>query len=434
MIDINFIRTNPDIIKDACQKKQARVDIDRLLEIDELRRELLRTVEDMRAQKNKANQKIKKSKNFEEKKDIILEMQKLNKKIDKIEKEFKEIDKEFEIIMLLVPNIPSEDSPVGASEKFNKEIERWGEVPKFDFLIKNHIELGKELDLIDTKAGVKISGFRGYFLKNEAALLHFSLMWLSIKKMEQKGFKLFVPPTIIREFSLIGSGHFPTAREEVYQIANFGRLENKKATKEPMFLAGTAEPSLISYYADETLDEKDLPIKICGISQCYRSEAGSYGKDTHGLYRLHEFMKVEQVVICRDDIEESNKWLEEMKQISQEILKDLKLPHRVIQICTGDMGIGKHKMYDIETWMPSRNAFGETHSDSNLTTWQSRRLNIRYRTKEKNKRYVHTLNNTVIASPRILIALLECNQQKDGSILIPEVLRPYLGNQKYIKK
>jgi len=434
MLDIKFIRQNPGVVKKACLEKQVKVDIDRLLRVDKIRQELLRTLEDMRSQKNKANEKIQKTKNNKKKKAIISEMQELNKNLDRIAIKFKETDKKFQNLILLAPNIPSEDSPVGPNEKFNKEIEKWGEIPNFDFEIKDHIQLGRDLDLIDIEAGTKTAGFRGYYLKNDAVLLHFALIWYTINKMKQKGFGLFVSPTLLREFSLIGSGHFPTGRDEVYLIGNPNKLENGKIIKEPTFLAGTSEPSLLAYYADKVLNKGDLPIKMCGISQCYRSEAGSYGKDTRGLYRLHEFMKVEQVVICRADMKESNKWLEKMRKISQEILKDLKLPHRVISICTGDMGLGKYKMYDIETWMPSRNTYGETHSDSNLTTWQARRLNIKYKTRENKREYVHTLNNTAIASPRILIAILECNQQKNGSILIPEALRPYLDNKKYITR
>jgi seryl-tRNA synthetase len=195
-------------------------------------------------------------------------------------------------------------------------------------------------------------------------------------------------------------------------------------------LAGTSEPSLLAYFSDSVLDEKDLPKKVCGFSQCYRNEVGSYGKDAKGLYRIHEFMKVEQVVLCRDDFAESDKWLDTFKEISCEILQDLELPHRVIQICTGDMGAGKRKMYDIETWMPSRDGYGETHSDSNLTDWQPRRLNIKYKNKAGEKKFVHALNNTVIASPRILIAILENNQNKDSSITIPKVLVPFCGFEK----
>jgi seryl-tRNA synthetase len=236
-----------------------------------------------------------------------------------------------------------------------------------------------------------------------------------------------VPPTILREFAFVGSGHFPSGRDELYQIGNPGKLESGEEVKEPLFLTGTAEPSLLAYHAGKILNEKDLPVKMCGISQCYRSEVGSYGKDAKGLYRLHEFMKVEQVVICKNDIEESSKWLEEMREISQEILKDLELPHRVLSICTGDMGLGKYKMYDIETWMPSRDGYGETHSDSNLTDWQARRLGTRYRDKDGNIIYPHMLNNTVIASPRVLIAVLENYQLADGSVTVPKVLQPFLG-------
>jgi seryl-tRNA synthetase len=244
--------------------------------------------------------------------------------------------------------------------------------------------------------------------------------------MTQKGFTPMIPPTILKEFALIGSGHFPFFKEEVYQIVSSKEIL-KEEDGEAIYLAGTSEPSLLAYFSNKILNENDLPIKICGFSQCYRSEVGSYGKDVKGLYRLHEFMKVEQVVLCKNSIKESDKWLEEMKNISCEILKELELPFRVIQICSGDMGAGKYKMYDIETWMPSYNCYRETHSDSNLTDWQSRRLNIKYKDKNGEKKFVYCLNNTVIASPRILIAILENFQQKDGSIRVPKVLQKYIG-------
>ena len=434
MLDIKFIRENSNKVKEACQKKGIALDLDSLLETDKKRRELLQALEEMRAKKNRANQDIRKAKSQKEKNVIILKMRELDDNSDRVAKEFKKIEKKFKELMLLVPNIPSEDTPIGRDEKDNKEIEKWGVLPKFGFKIKDHIQLGEELDLIELKAGAKTAGFRGYYLKNEAVVIHFALIWHTFNKIREKGFTPFLPPTLLREFALIGSGHFPASREEVYQIGNPGRIGGEKTTKEPLFLAGTSEPSLLAFHAGKILDEKDLPVKMCGLSQCYRSEAGSYGKDTKGLYRLHEFMKVEQVVICRDDIEESNKWLKEMREFSQEILKDLKLPHRVVQICTGDMGTGKYKMYDIETWMPSRRNYGETHSDSNLTDWQTRRLNIRYRLKSGEIRFPHALNNTVIASPRILIAILENYQQKDGSILVPEILQKYTGFKEINKK
>jgi len=426
MLDIKFIRQNPNLVKDACEKKRMKVDIDRLLETDEKRREALQAVEDMRAQKNKANEEIRKA-SREEKETIVLKMRELDSNSDRIGEEFKKWDKEFQELMLQVPNIPSKDSPIGPDDTFNKEVEKWGNPPKFDFKIKDHIQLGKDLNLIDLEAGVKTGGFRGYYLKNEAVLLHFALMRLAMDKMKSKGFDLFVTPTILKEFALVGSGHFPFGREEVYQIRNPGCIETGEAIKEPLFLGGTAEPALLAYYADKILEEKDLPVKMCGISQCYRSEAGSYGKDTKGLYRLHEFMKVEQIIICKADIGESDKWLEEMKNIAQEALRELKLPHRVVAVATGDMGAGKYKMYDIETWMPSKNKYGETQSDSNLTDWQTRRLGIRYRDKAGEIKYAFSLNNTVLASPRILIAVLENYQQKDGSIKVPLILQKYTG-------
>lgn len=434
MLDIKFIRENPDKVKEACRKKRVDVDIDELLDLDRRRREVLGALEDMRAQKNRASKEIQKAKDKEAKEVIILKMRELDGNSDRITSDFQKIDEEFQKLMLEIPNIPAEDSPVGANEESNREIERWGKLPKFDFPVKDHIQLGKELDLIDIEAGVRTAGFRGYYLKNEAVLLHLALIWHAIDKMRKREFKLFIPPTLLREFALIGSGHFPTGREEVYQIGNPGRLESGETTKEPFFLAGTSEPALLAYYANSILEEKDLPVKACGFSQCYRSEVGSYGKDTKGLYRLHEFVKVEQVVICKADIQESNKWLEEMRMIVQEILKDLKLPHRVVNVCTGDMGLGKYKMYDIETWMPSRNSYSETHSDSNLTDWQTRRLGIRYRDENGKIKFAYALNNTVIASPRILIAILENYQKKNGEIEVPKALRKYAGIKKISRK
>jgi len=414
MLDIKFIRNNKELIEEAIKNKNINLDLEELLSLDEKRRDLIKKIDEL---------------NFEQKKitkEKIEEGKKIKQELKIIESELKEIEEKYNNLMLLVPNVYSSDTPIGQDERDNKEIFKWGEIPKFDFEIKDHIQLGKDLNLIDLEKGVKTSGFRGYYLKNEAVLLEIALIWHSLLKMRNHGFTLMIPPTILKEFALVGSGHFPMGKEDIYQIANPGKLSDGKEISEPLFLAGTSEPALLAYFADEILDKKDLPIKVCGVSNCYRSEVGSYGKDTKGLYRVHEFRKVEQVVLCENDIEKSCYWLEEMRKISEEILKDLELPYRVIQICTGDMGCGKYKMYDIETYMPSRNSYGETHSDSNLTDWQARRLNIKYKDENGEKKYVHTLNNTVIASPRILIAILENYQQKDGSIKVPKVLQKYL--------
>jgi seryl-tRNA synthetase len=414
MLDIKFIRENKDLLKEVFKNKGSKIDIDYLISLDEKRRNFISKIDTLRSEQNRL------------KKDEIEKAKKIKIEIKNLQKELDSVIKEYNNLMLLVPNIYSSDTPIGEDEKSNKEIYRWGEIPKFDFQIKNHIQLGKELDLIDFEAGVKTSGFRGYYLKNEAALISLALIWHCFFKMAQKGFTPMIPPTMLKEFALIGSGHFPFFKEEVYQIVS-SKERLKEEDGEAIYLAGTSEPSLLAYFSNKILNENDLPIKICGFSQCYRSEVGSYGKDVKGLYRLHEFMKVEQVVLCKNSIKESDKWLEEMKNISCEILKELELPFRVIQICSGDMGAGKYKMYDIETWMPSYNCYRETHSDSNLTDWQSRRLNIKYKDKNGEKKFVYCLNNTVIASPRILIAILENFQQKDGSIRVPKVLQKYIG-------
>jgi len=333
--------------------------------------------------------------------------------------------------MVKVPTIPSPDTPVGKSEKENKEVYKWGKIPKFDFEPKNHIEIGRALDILDLEKGVKISGYRGYYLKNEGALLVMALMNWALQKMVSKGFSPFIPPTLVKSAALFGSGYFKGAEynsetDEIYQIATSDKEADGKTSKEKKFLIGTAEPSLLAYYSGDILKEEKLPIKICGYSQCYRSEIGSYGKDTRGLYRVHEFMKVEQVIICQADIPESDKLQEEMINISKEIHEELGLPYRQLQICTGDMGPGKYKMYDLEAWMPGLNRWGETASASNFLDWQSRRLNVKYIDKEGQKKYVYMLNDTVLASPRIFISILENFQQADGSVKIPKVLKKYM--------
>jgi seryl-tRNA synthetase len=325
-----------------------------------------------------------------------------------------------------VPQIPAVDAPRGDESKYI-ELKKVGAPTHFDFEPKDHITLGKLLDLIDIDRGAAVSGYRGYYLKNEAALMHHGLMQLGLQIMRKNGFTVMVPPTIVRDRSLVGSGHFPFGQAEVYQIANPSRLADGAEQKESQYLVGTAEPSLLAYYADQVLDAADLPLKACGISQCYRSEVGSYGKDTKGIYRIHEFMKVEQVVLVEADEAAQQKAFDEMLAIAEELLATLEVPYRVIDIPTGDMGAGKVRQYDIETWMPSRTAYGETHSNSMLGDWQARRLNIKYKTADGKKSHVFTLNNTVIASPRILIALLENHQQVDGSVRIPAVLQPFVG-------
>ncbi len=441
MLDIKYIRDNVEQLTKAIKDKNVDLDLNTLLELDSQRRTLLNEAETFQATKNAFSKEMP-SLSEEEKKTKLLEMQEMDSHHTEAKEKLRAVETEYNNLMLLVPNIPSPESPVGKDDTENVPWSYWspelGHVdpkdhdkvanskPTFAFDVKDHIALGKDLDLIDTERGTAVSGFRGYFLKNEAVMIQYGLFQYALEKLRAKGFTVMQTPSLVREFALIGSGHFPAGRAEVYQVANAAGMESDD-NKEKTFLAGTSEPSLIAYYADQILEEKDLPIQVCGISPCFRSEIGSYGKDTKGVYRVKEFMKVEQVIICKADLNESDVWLEKLREISEEILQELKLPYRVLNICTGDMGAGKYKMYDIETWMPARNGYGETHSDSNLTDWQARRLNIRYKDSEGKIKYAFTLNNTAVASPRILIPILENYQQADGSVKVPEILQKYVG-------
>ena len=357
------------------------------------------------------------------------------------EPEYSGIKKHFDDLMVKVPVIPAEDVPVGKSEKENVEIYTWGEIPKFDFEIKDHIQLGKDLDILDLERGTKISGYRGYYVKNEGVSLMMGFMMYALQKMIAKGYSPMIVPTLVKEFPLFGSGYFKGKEynpeiDEIYQVASSDKEADGKISRDKKFLVGTAEPSLLAYYSGEILKEEDLPMKLCGYSQCYRSEIGSYGKDTKGLYRVHEFMKVEQVILSKANIEESNALQQEMVGISKEMHEELGLPYRQLKICTGDMSAGKYKMFDIEAWIPSRNSYGETGSASNFLDWQSRRLNVKYVDKNGDKKYIYMLNNTALASPRTFISIIENYQQEDGSVLIPEVLKKYMpeGMEKIVKK
>lgn len=430
MLDIKYIRENQDKIKEAAKNKNIKIDIDALLMLDEKRREAVTKIDDMRAQRNELAKFTPGQKPSEEQ---IGKGKELKEAIARMEENANKIEEDYLDLMVKIPTIPSDDTPIGKSEDENVEIFRSGEPTKFDFTPKSHMELAKDLDLFDIERGTKVAGYRGYYVKNEAVSLQMALMLFALEKLIGKGFMPMIPPTLVREFALFGSGYFAGRNynpevDEIYKIANEEVEQDGQANKEHKFLVGTAEPSLLAYYADEKLEEKQLPIKVCGFSQCYRSEIGSYGKDTKGLYRVHEFMKVEQVCISKADFTESNKLHLEMLEISKEIHADLGLPFRVLQICTGDMSAGKYKMFDLEAWMPSRNGWGETGSASNFGDWQARRLNVKYRASDGENKFVHMLNNTALPSIRPMIAILENYQQADGSVIIPEVLRKFMPN------
>jgi seryl-tRNA synthetase len=410
MLDIKFIRDNLDICKAAAKNKGRDVDWDWLLSLDDRRRQLIGEMEKLRGERNILSKSQITNSNDQTK------AKNLKNELKVVEEELRGVEEKFGLLMLTVPNVPDKSVPVGKDASGNVEVKKWGKVPKFTFTPKDHIELAKSLDLIDFERGAKVGGSRAYFLKNEAAQLEFAVLFYTFNKLAARGYTPMIAPSLVRDFTLFGSGQFPWGRDDVY------RLE-----RDDVYLAGTAEVPMTAYFADEVLEEQDLPKKFVAFSPCFRREAGNYGKDTRGVYRLHQFNKVEQVIIATNDMNNSFTLHEELLANAEEILQDLKLPYRVMLMCTGDMGEPQVKKYDIETWMPGRHGYGETMSNSFMGDFQARRLKIRYKTRDGKTMFVHTLNNTAIASPRILIAILENYQQKDGSIRIPKVLQPYIG-------
>ncbi len=418
MIDIKLIRENPELVKDAARKKNMKIDIDQVLAVDGRRRALETEFNELRSQQNKAGEKIAKAPK-EEKAQLSAEMGKLKARLKELDDQKVAIEAELHQLMLLVPQIPDPAVPVGKSDQDNVEVRRVG-TPKrkadFGFPFKDHVELGVALDIIDIDRGVKLAGSRNYVLKGAGAMLHEAVLRLSWDMMLQRNFVPMTVPVLVLDKLMEGTGYFPLGRDQAYLCERDGQS-----------LVGTAEVPVTGYYMDEILREEELPKLFVARSTCFRREAGAAGKDTHGLYRIHLFDKLEQVVICKSDPAESAKWHEVIIKNATDVLEALELPYRVLEVCTGDMGQGKVRMYDIETWMPSRDAFGETHSASRFHDFQARRLNLRYRDEKGKVQICHTLNNTVIASPRILIAILENNQQADGSIKIPNALRPYMS-------
>ncbi len=415
MLDIKFIRENSELIKEAAKKKRVAFDLEELLKIDDERRKLLQETEELRARQNKASEDIVKIRDVAEKQEIIAEMKKVKDALSEKESNLKKILEKWEVLMLEVPNVPDPSVPEGNSDADNAEVKKWGEISEFGFEPKNHEELMKSLNLVDLERGSKAAGFRGYFLTNDAALLSVAIWQLAFELWVKKGFVPMIAPSLIREENFKGTGWFPQGKEEIYK------------TQDDLYLAGTAEVPVMGFHAGEILDGKELPKKYIAFSPCYRREAGSYGKDTKGIFRLHEFAKVEQVVLCEADHQESVKIHEEITRNSEEIMQALGIPYRVVVNCGADLGLGQVKKYDIEAWVPSEKRYRETHSSSYFHDFQTRRLNIRYRDTEGKVRFCHSLNNTAIATPRILISLLENNQQEDGTVKIPEVLQKYIG-------
>lgn len=422
MIDIKLIRENPKKYSKGAEDKHFNVDVAKILELDEKMRALKTRLQDIVTEKNRIGKDIPKL-SGEQKQSALDTLAGFKGEEVQIDGNLKELTAEFDQLMLLVPQPADEDVPLGKDDSENVELRKVGQIPQFDFKPKDHVQLGSELDIIDIERGVKLAGTRNYFLKGDGALLHWAVLRFSIDFMNKRGYCPMSVPLLMREEAMQGTGYFPGAEEQTYMLERDG-----------LSLVGTAEVPLTAYHSGEILSEQQLPIKLCAMSSCFRREAGAAGKDTHGLYRIHQFDKVEQVVICRNDEDESKKFHEEILANSEAVLQALGLPYRVVNVCSGDLGKGQAKKYDIETWMPSRNSYGETHSASRFYDFQARRMNLRYKTADKKNLFCHTLNNTVIASPRILIPILELYQNEDGSVSIPEVLKPYMAGKERIEK
>jgi len=424
MIDIKEIRENPEKFKKAAINKNIIANIDRLLELDSKIQEAKQNLQAIATKKNKLGKSIPKTSDNEKK--ITLEKLAVLKEQENIHNQGIEgLESELNKLMLQVPQPADEDVPIGKDETENVEIRKKGKIRQFDFEPKDHVQLGLDLRIIDIERGVKLAGTRNYFLKGAGALLHWAVLRFAMDYMVGKGYVPLSVPVLVRDEAMRGTGFFPGSEEQTYQME-----------KDQLNLAGTAEVPLTAYHMGEILKAEQLPLKYVAMSSCFRREAGAAGKDTYGLYRIHQFDKVEQVVVCENSVEQSGKYHAEILANSEAVMQALELPYRVVNVCTGDLGRGQAKKFDIETWMPSRKNYCETHSASKFYDFQARRMNLRYRTQksedrrqeEKSKiKFCHTLNNTVIASPRILIPILELYQNADGSITIPKVLRPYMN-------
>jgi seryl-tRNA synthetase len=415
MLDIRFIREHPDLVQAGARQKRIDVDIPHLLELDEQRRSLISKVESLKALRNKMSKEIP-TLHGEPRQEAIAQMRLVAEESRELEEPLREVEAAFADLMLRVPNVPADDVPEGLTDADNVVIKTWSEIPQFAFPPRDHVELGERLDIIDIPRAVKLAGSRTYFLKNAGVLLEQAVLQFALHHMVRKGFTPLLVPHLVKDEAMVGTAYFPGGQEQTYRLP-----------EDQLNLIGTAEVPVTAYHAEEILRADELPKYYVGLSSCYRREAGTYGKDTRGLYRIHQFQKVEQVVLCANDPAVSSQEHEHILHNAEELLQALHLPYRVVVVCGGDLGIPQVKKYDIETWMPSRQAYGETHSASKFHDFQARRLRLRYRDHDGNVRFVHTLNNTVIASPRILIPLLELNQRADGSVAIPEVLQPYIG-------
>jgi seryl-tRNA synthetase len=424
MLDIAFVREHPDLVYDVARRRKTAVDVDGLLTLDSELRGVRRRAEELRATQNRVNQAIRDAGPDKEAREMaIAQGREVSAELKGLEPRERELESQLHELLLLTPNIPDASVPEGESEEDNVEIKRVGTPRQFDFEPLDHVALLIGLGMLDLERGAKVAGSRSYILKGEAVFLELALMQFALNHVARKGFLPLDVPAMAREFCFVGNSQFPRGREQTYALP-----------ADEVYLVGTAEVSITGMHSGEILNEADLPIKYVGYSPCYRREAGTYGKDTRGIMRVHQFYKVEQYIICKADHEESVRWHEDLLGYAEEIVTALELPYRVLNLCVADLGDAKVKGYDIECWVPSEGRYRETHSDSYFHDYQARRADIRYRGEDGVVRYAHTLNNTALASTRAIIALVENHQQADGTIRIPQALRPWLGGQEFLGK
>lgn len=423
MIDLRLVRENPEVVRENLKKRKdpkLLKLLDILIKADKEWRKILVRVNELRAEKNRLSLEIaNRKKKGEPIRELLESAESVGKELGRLEPELRELERKVRSYLMQMPNLLHDSVPYGEDEGENVEVRRWGELPKFDFKPKDHIALGTELGVIDIERAARVAGARFYYLKGPLVFLNFALIKLGLELLRRRGFKIFQPPYMLRRRAEESATTFEDFEEMIYKIEG-----------DDLYLIPTAEHALLAFHIDEILDAEQLPLRYAGISPCFRKEAGAHGRDTKGIFRVHQFEKVEQFSFTKP--EESWQEHEYLLKNAEEFFQLLEIPYRVVNICTGDIGKVAAKKYDIEAWLPGQAKFREVVSCSNCTDFQARRANIRFRTND-GKRFVHTLNSTLVATERALIAIMENYQQADGSILIPKALRPLVGAKRITK-
>ena len=421
MLDPKLIKEKPEVIKEMLKARAVEFDLEGLIDSDQKRREFIIKTDELRKKKNQVALTIsEKKKGGEDISSILAEMKDVSEKLTKLELEQNNIEKKYLKLASSIPNLIHESVPIGEDDESNKEIKKWGDIPEFDFKIKDHIDISEDLDLVDLERAAKVAGARFYYLKNDLVRLNQALINFGLDFLREKGYCVVQPPYMINRESMEGAVIAEDFEEVIYKIDN-----------QDLYMIGTSEHAMAAMHSKEIIEGKDIPKKYAGISPCFRKEAGAHGRDQKGIFRVHQFDKIEQFIFSKP--EDSWKEHEKLLSIAEEFYQKLKIPYRVMLLSTGDTGNISAKTYDIEAWMAGQNAYREIVSCSNCLEYQARRLKIRFRDKTNDEtQYVHTLNSTLIATTRVLVAIMENFQTKDGHIRIPEVLQGYMGNQKEI--